>query len=149
MLWVGTAGVWLSSTPGHFHLVRCGTSSCVNSVFGIAEDRKGWLWIATSNQVLRVDRDPLLRGAAEVADVSRYGLAEGLLGIEGVKRQRSVVSDTQGRIWFSMDRGFSVVDPSRVVSTSAPALAHIESVSADGHARWTPGSVGFPPAAGG
>src|SRR5258708_36840113 len=53
--------------------------------------------------------------------------------MEGVKRQRSVVADPLGKIWFSMNHGISVVDPSRVNSGSAPAMIHIEAVSSDGN----------------
>jgi signal transduction histidine kinase len=42
------------------------------------------------------------------------------------------VADPLGRIWFSMNRGLSVVDPSRVANSSAPALVHIQTISADG-----------------
>ena len=40
-----------------------------------------------------------------------YGIADGLLALEGVKRHRSVVADARGRIWFSLNRGLSVADP--------------------------------------
>jgi signal transduction histidine kinase len=49
-----------------------------------------------------------------------------------VKRSRSVVSDSAGRIWFSLSRGLSVVNPSQITDNSAPALPHIEAVFADG-----------------
>jgi signal transduction histidine kinase len=49
-----------------------------------------------------------------------------------MKRSRSVVSDSVGRIWFSLSNGLSVVDPSRVAVGSAPAIAHIEALSVDG-----------------
>jgi len=37
-----------------------------------------------------------------------------------------VVGDGEGRIWFSLTRGLSVVDPSHITNTSAPALPHVE-----------------------
>jgi len=103
-------------------------------ILGMAEDRSGTLWIATSNHVLRVKRAELLAGPASNADEREYGLDDGLLGLEGVKRYRSVVADPQGRIWFSMNRGLSMVDPSRTNTVSAPALVHVEATSADGNA---------------
>jgi len=73
--------------------------------------------------------------------VREFGLADGLRGVEGVKRHRSVVRDPRGRIWFSMNRGISVVDPSRLRGSAAPAIAHIESISVDG--REMPGGAPF------
>jgi hypothetical protein len=52
-------------------------------VFGIAEDKRGFLWLATSDHVLRVDRDRLLAGALGKSDVQSYGTADGLQGVEG------------------------------------------------------------------
>jgi signal transduction histidine kinase len=102
-------------------------------ILGIAEGKFGWLWISTSNHVLRVRRDGLLRNSVAESDVREYGLEDGLRGTEGVKRQQSVVADPHGKIWFSMNRGISVVDPSRAISGSAPAMIHIEEISSDGN----------------
>lgn len=101
-------------------------------IFGIAEDRAGWFWIATSNHVLRVKRADLLSGSASKGGEREYGMEDGLHGLEGVKRYQSVVADALGRVWFSMNRGLSVVDPSRTSIASAPALVHVEAISADG-----------------
>jgi signal transduction histidine kinase/ligand-binding sensor domain-containing protein len=132
VLWVGgTAGLAYFASDRvqiPLHLPE----SLREQIFGIAEDRANSLWIATSNHVLRVRRDRLLAGDVSDAEVQEYGLADGLHGVEGVKRHQSVVADPQGRIWFSMNRGISVVDPSRATGTSAPALVHVEAVSADG-----------------
>src|SRR6185369_1066997 len=88
--------------------------------------------VTTANHLLQVRRDALLGGGLSDADVREYGLADGLQGIEGVKRHRSVVADAQKRNWFSMNRGLSVVDPSRLIGSSPPALVRIQAVSADG-----------------
>ncbi|MEI9975011.1 MAG: hypothetical protein WDO73_24960 [Ignavibacteriota bacterium] len=78
---------------------------------GLAEDKFGWLWISTSSHVLRVRRDKLRNGGLVDNDVREFGLADGLRGIEGVKRHQSVITDSLGRIWFSLNRGISSVDP--------------------------------------
>jgi signal transduction histidine kinase len=101
-------------------------------ILGIAEDKDGWLWIATSNHVLRAQRDKLAAGMLGPADVREYGLEDGLRSMEGVKRDRSVVADPAGRIWLSLSRGLSVVDPSHLTGNSAAAIAHVEAISADG-----------------
>ena len=103
-------------------------------IFGIAEDKKGRFWITTSNHVLRVPRDRLLAGKAGTGDIPEYGPADGLPSSEGVNRSRSVISDSEGRIWISVKSGLSVVNPSHLASSWPPAIAHVESVMADGMA---------------
>jgi ligand-binding sensor domain-containing protein/signal transduction histidine kinase len=132
VLWIGSASGLALFTSGRIAVPRQIPESLREQVFGIAEDRSGWLWIATSNHVLRVKRNSLLSGVLTDADIREYGLSDGLQGIEGVKRHQSVFADPLGRIWFSMNKGLSVVDPSRVAGNSAPALVHVEAVSADG-----------------
>jgi signal transduction histidine kinase len=55
-----------------------------------------------------------------------------------------VVSDPLGRIWFSLSRGLSVADPSHLEDHSAPAIAHVEVISADGSPLNTGGLVHVP-----
>jgi signal transduction histidine kinase len=137
-----SAGVlWIGSTAGIAFLISGRIQVPIEApeplheqIFGIAEDRNGWLWIATSNHVLRVKRSRLLRSGSSDADVREYGLGDGLLGTEGVKRYQSVLADPQGRIWFSMNRGLSVVDPARATGSPVPALVHVENVLVDGTA---------------
>jgi signal transduction histidine kinase/ligand-binding sensor domain-containing protein len=113
-------------------------------IFGIAEDRSGWLWIATSNRVLRVNRVPVLSGAVRDSDVREYGTADGLLGTEGAKRFRSVVADSLGRLWFSLNRGISVVDPALLLHPPTPVLVHIEKISVDGRVFQPRPALQFP-----
>ena len=77
--------------------------------------------------------------------MAAFGLSDGLHSTEGVKRDRSVVADLFGRIWFSMTRGLSVVDPVRATTIAAPLVAHIEALSADGTAFDLQGSRPIPP----
>jgi ligand-binding sensor domain-containing protein/signal transduction histidine kinase len=139
-LWIGTAAglAFLDSTG--LHIPSDMPTPLHEQIVGIEEDRNGWLWISTSSHVLRVKRDKLLSGKVGNEDVREYGLADGLNGIEGVKRHRSVIADPLGRIWFSMNHGLSVVDPIRAANDVAPVLVKIEGVSADG----TPNDLGEP-----
>src|SRR6202035_99361 len=108
------------------------------------EDNSGRFWITTSNHVLRVPRDKLRSGVVKEADVREYGQADGLESTEGVKRSRSVVSDSAGRIWFSLSSGLSVVSPSQINDNSVPALPHIEAITADDNTANLAGSVRIP-----
>jgi len=132
VLWVGTALGLSFLGPGGFRVPGEVPTSLRAQVLGLAEDRYGWLWIATSNHVLRVNRDKLLRNALAEGDVCEYGLADGLRGLEGVKRHQSVVTDPAGRIWFSLNRGISVVNPARLTGSSALTIVHVQAILADG-----------------
>jgi ligand-binding sensor domain-containing protein/signal transduction histidine kinase len=145
LLWVGTSAGLAVRTSSGFHLPAKLPSVLREQILGMASDQYGWLWVATANHVLRVRREQLLRGTLADGDLREYGIADGLRGVEGVKRQRSVIADPLGRIWFSMNRGVSVVDPARLTSTSAPALVAIQAISADGNPITLRGTVRIPP----
>jgi signal transduction histidine kinase/ligand-binding sensor domain-containing protein len=131
-LWIGTSGGLAFLAGGRIHSPRKAPDSLREQIFGIAEDKEEWLWVATANHVLQVKRSSLTRDVWNELDFREYGLADGLWGTEGVKRWRSVTADPQGRVWFSTNRGLSVVTPSRARVNSLPALVHIEAVEADG-----------------
>jgi ligand-binding sensor domain-containing protein/signal transduction histidine kinase len=148
-LFVDSAGVlWIGSSSGLAFLVsdrievrRDAPEALREQIFGVAEDRSGWLWIATSHHVLRINRKVLLEGIFSDSALRQYGLADGLQAVEGVKRDQSVFADSLGRVWFAMNRGLSVVDPSRLTRSSVPALVHVDAVAADGIPVSTQGPI--------
>jgi ligand-binding sensor domain-containing protein/signal transduction histidine kinase len=132
VLWIGTANGLAFLNSGTIQAPREAPESLHEQIYGIEEDKNGALWIATSNHVLRVNRERLLGLIVSAADVREYGFADGLGGLEGVKRYRSVVTDSLGRVWFSTNRGISFINPTRVMANSAPAIVHIEGIAANG-----------------
>jgi ligand-binding sensor domain-containing protein/signal transduction histidine kinase len=131
-LWSGTSGGLAFFASNRFQISQEAPEVLRKQIVGMEEDQSGRFWIATSDHVLRVPRDKLLNGVVQGSDVREYGQADGLESTGGAKRSRSVVADSVGRIWFSLNRGLSVVNPSQVTDNSAPALPHIEAVLADG-----------------
>jgi signal transduction histidine kinase/ligand-binding sensor domain-containing protein len=133
VLWIGTAGGLaflrdgLVQTPG-------GTEEWLREpILGMAEDRNGGLWVSTSSHVLRAKRSSLTSGhELNDSDFRLYSLDDGLLGTEGVKRFRSVVSDSQGNVWFSTNRGLSIVNPALSAGDTLPASPQIVGVKVDG-----------------
>jgi PAS domain S-box-containing protein len=148
ILWIGTADGLAYLNDGHVHVPRAVPEPLQAPIFGIEADKNGWLWIATSDHVLRVSRDKLLSGVVKAVDVREYDQADGLESTEGVKRSRSVISDSAGRIWFSLSRGLSVVNPSQITDNSVPALPHIESITADNNTVNLAAFVRIPPSPG-
>ena len=145
ILWIGTASGPAYVSDGHVHVPRGIPELLHAPILGIEEDKNGWLWIATSDRVLRVPRDKLQSGLVKEVDVREYDQADGLESTDGVKRSRSVVSDSEGRIWFSLSDGVSVVNPSQVDANSVPALPHIEAITADNLTANRTASVQIPP----
>jgi PAS domain S-box-containing protein len=144
-LWSGTSAGLASFASSHFQVPDESPDVLREQILGIADDKSGRFWIATSHHVLRVPRDKLLSGVVKAVDVQEYDQADGLESTEGVKRSRSVVSDSAGRIWFSLSSGLSVVDPSQINDNSVPALPHIEAITADDNIANLAAFVQIPP----
>jgi PAS domain S-box-containing protein len=144
-LWSGTSAGLASFASGHFHVPGGSPDVLREQILGMADDKSGRFWIATAHHVLRVPRDKLLSGVLKAVDVHEYDQADGLESTEGVKRSRSVVSDSAGRIWFSLSSGVSVVNASQINENSVPALPHIETITADSKTANLAGVVKIPP----
>jgi ligand-binding sensor domain-containing protein/signal transduction histidine kinase len=145
VLWIGTTKGLSFLESGRVHFIRNLPLNLRETVFGIAADELGSLWIETSTHVLRVDKAKLLSESnLRAEDVREFSPNDGLLSVEGIKRDRSVVSDPQGRIWFSLHQGISLVDPKRLKENSVSTLVHIDQVSADGTPVGSPTSARIP-----
>jgi PAS domain S-box-containing protein len=147
-LWSGTSAGLASFASGHFQVPNELPDVLREPILGMADDKSGRFWIATSHHVLRVPRDNLLRGVVKAVDVHEYDQADGLESTEGVKRSRSVTSDSAGRIWFSLSSGLSVVNPSQINDNSVPALPHIEAITANDNITNLADFVQIPPSPG-
>jgi ligand-binding sensor domain-containing protein/signal transduction histidine kinase len=130
VLWITTSRGLAFFKSGRLQVPRAVPDSLHDQIFGMSEDKEGWLWIAAASHVLRVPSQKLSSEALRSGDVSEYGVADGLASANAVNG-RSVVADSQGRIWFSTSHGVSVVDPSHIANNSTPALPHVEAIIAD------------------
>jgi ligand-binding sensor domain-containing protein len=136
VLWIGTAAGIAFRKGGKdetFQVPRAAPAVLREPVMGIAESRYEGLWLATSGHVLRVNRDRLYQGTLGDGDIREFGFADGLRGTQGIERNRSVIADSAGRIWFSLNRGVSMIDPARLTRGSPPAIVHIEGIFAGWH----------------
>jgi ligand-binding sensor domain-containing protein/signal transduction histidine kinase len=133
-MWIGTAAGLALARNGQMVRTFRPPERLRSAIIGITEDRTGSLWIATSERVSRVSRDRLATNAATDLDLREFSAFDGLLGVEGVKRHRSLITDAAGRIWLSTTRGVSMADRAAMAGPSADALASIETISADGDA---------------
>ena len=131
VLWIGTAEGLAFLRAGRVEAPRDGPAPLREPIVGLAESEGDWLWIATARRVMRVRRAALLDATPAAADLVTYGRDDGLIGLEGVRRHRSVVADRRGRVWISTNRGLSVVHPRRALAAKAPPLVHVRALLAD------------------
>lgn len=134
-------GTLLIGTASGLALLRSGRDAVIetvpavrDSVVGLAEDRSGGLWCATTDRLLRLSGD----------DVREFDAADGLISRQSVSRYRTLVADARGRIWYATNDGLSVADPLRFESTSLPAPVRINSVSIDDSVRRSSGELAIP-----
>jgi len=133
VMWVVTPGGLAYISSGKIKVPARLPEALREQIFGVAEDGMGSLWFTTSDHVLRVNRDGLLSGLLSDTDVQSYGIDDGLQGVEGVSRDRTVVADPEGRIWISLKSGLSMADPIVISRNSIPVAVRIESMSAGGN----------------
>jgi ligand-binding sensor domain-containing protein/signal transduction histidine kinase len=132
VLWILTADGLAYMSSGEIETPVRLPEALREQIFGVAEDGMGSLWFTTSDHVLRVNRDRLLSGSLSDTDVQSYGIDDGLQGAESEGRDRTVVADRQGRIWFSRKSGLSLADPIVISKNAVPVAVRIESMSAGG-----------------
>ena len=130
VLWIETSAGLAYFFSGRIKVPQNLPEALREQILGIAEDGMGALWFATSDHVLQVNRDGLLNESLDETDVQGYGIGDGLDGVEGVGRDRTVICDPLGRIWMSLNRGLSVADPKVTANNSVPVMVRIESMSA-------------------
>ena len=131
-LWIGTAAGLAVVQGGRVRGFAGLPPVLRGSILGLAEDHARSLWVNTVDRVMRVNRDALLHATIHREDVRDYRVADGLGAVESVKRHRTLVADSRGRIWIALNRGISVADPDLMQGRALPALTHVESLSADG-----------------
>ncbi|SEF52173.1 Two component regulator propeller [Bryocella elongata] len=131
-LWVGTSrGIgWFSN--GRVNVPTTLPLPLNEAVIGIAQDERGFLWIATTEHILRVNRERLLSGSLSDAEVASFGSTDGLSEVEGVRRDRSVVSDAHGHVWLSLANSIAVADVESAVGYIGPTGVRIESIASSG-----------------
>ena len=132
VLWIGTKRGLAAWSDGTFQRTEISLhrSPLNEPILGIAEDKQGSLWVATNAHVFSLKRLPSTSETLDSGLLREFGPDDGLMTTEGVQRSRSVVEDRLGRVWFSLTRGISMVDPDEL--TSPPTIAHVTSVVVDG-----------------
>jgi signal transduction histidine kinase/ligand-binding sensor domain-containing protein len=142
-LWIGTTRGISFLQSGTVHVPLGVPNALYGEILGIAESN-GWLWITTRDHVLCVRSAAVLRQSFDAGDYREFGLTEGLPSTEGVKRSRSVVKDDRGRIWFSLNKGISVLQPSALARPAFPVTIRLDGMLVDGKLVTSDGPVHIP-----
>ncbi len=136
-LWLGTSGGGLCRLRNG-KLTEYGIAAGLydDTVTAIADDSFGNLWLTSNKGVFRVSKKELNDFAA--GRISRirstaYGIADGMKSAEcNGGFQPAVLQSHDGKLWFPTMRGFSIIDPRRIVKTSG-SQAVLERVLVDNH----------------
>jgi signal transduction histidine kinase len=143
ILWIGTELGLALLRDGHMEVPRNAPEPLLDEILGLSMDKQGELWIVTANHLLRAPAGALSDDRSQIIPIREFGPADGIVP-EGVRRDRSVVQDTAGRIWFSLRSGIAVVDPARLANDSVPALVHLEFMTRDGRPVGAEGPIRIP-----
>lgn len=145
VLWIGTDLGLAALRDGRVQVPRDPPEVLQEEVLGVSDDGRGDLWIATSKHVARLALGQFLKDGTGMDPVREFGPADGIPAPAGIRRNGSVTKDGEGRIWLSLRRGISVVDPARLRSIPVPAIVQIQSVAMDGRTVNAAAAVKIPP----
>ncbi len=143
VLWIGSSSGLFYWSGSRFESARNAPDSLRGEIYGLAADDSGNLWAATDRHVVSISRASLLGRSKDPAAARQFGRADGLPSTRGIRRDHSVIKDSSGRIWFSLQGGLCVVNPS-LLSALAPALVKVESVTVDGSPLGTEPAARYP-----
>jgi signal transduction histidine kinase/ligand-binding sensor domain-containing protein len=149
-IWVGTKGGGLDLLMGD-HPVHLGTTNGMvdYTVFSVLDDSQGFLWMATSHGIVRVQRQQLEDLATQkrrTLDYVLLGKADGMPSSEclGVAQPHSTRAK-DGTLWFATAKGLVHTDPDGAVPPAARpaeltgALLDDASIKASDHLELLPG----------
>lgn len=132
-LWIGTRQGMNRFKDGKFTTYTVNDGLFSNFVYGFTEDNQGDLWMSCSKGVFRVKKQQLndfAEGKISSIDSVAYGVEHGLCStVAASGHQPASFKSGDGRIWFSLDGGLSVVDPQKLLTNMIPPPVHIEEVT--------------------
>ncbi len=150
-VWAGTfRGGLLRFRDGKF--TRYGKAQGLpdNVICQILDDGRGNLWIGSHQGVFRVAKsalDDVASGKNIFVTCVAYGRSDGLPSLEcSGGFQPSAWRDTDGRLWFTTDRGAAWIQPEEVHPNLTPPPVVIEEVLVDGQIQTNHSEGENPPA---
>ncbi|HXC95067.1 MAG TPA: two-component regulator propeller domain-containing protein [Edaphobacter sp.] len=133
-LWVGTRENGLSrSVSDGFSAIRA--QDVPHEIDSILEDRRGYLWLASSRGITRVLASELAACGKEslcTPHVASYGSSDGMPSEEmSSSGHPSAWKMTDGRLWFATRKGVAIADPNDIVINSTRPPVVVERFTVD------------------
>jgi signal transduction histidine kinase/ligand-binding sensor domain-containing protein len=129
----GEMGIATLASDGRFHTLPPERSSLLSGVTGMAEDRRGDVWLNGNLGVVRINRKALARtiwpGTPSVP-AELFNTLDGLPGIaEQASMQPTAVAAGDGLLWFSTNQGLAWIDPDAMQRNLLPPQVFIRGLS--------------------
>jgi signal transduction histidine kinase/ligand-binding sensor domain-containing protein len=150
-------GTLWAATEGGLSRIRNGRVATLTSKNGLPCDAVFWaeeggdraFWLYTECGLIRVAQPELESWGADPKRRIRVTVFDGLDGVRLIPRPGGagprVTKSADGRLWFTVFDGVSVLDPRRLSFNRLPPPTHIEQITADGKTYDVSRSVRLPP----
>lgn len=106
----------------------------IRRVRAVLQDRRGWLWIATTAGIFGVDSAALTRVVDEASygpPYVQYDKSDGLAGLPQLLSDSPALRTKGGALWFVTSNGITIVQPRSGDEPLRPSIATVDSVSVD------------------
>lgn len=115
-LWVGQSGLYLyDESKDAFNIFTSAAGLETVQIKGIVEDNKGFLWITTSDGLIRMD--PLTK------EIRKFNKDDGLQGEEF--QANAILKTKDGRLYFGGLNGFNTLHPDSIATNMAKAPVYL------------------------
>ena len=130
-LWIGSYGGGLIRVRnGSVHRYDTSNGLFDDTVSCVLPDDDGRLWLGGNGGIsVLLDREIGKRGPELIALSTSDGLTPSEMNGGAVS---SCLRDSHGRLWYSLVKGFAMIDPIRFNERAAPPIVHIERLRAAG-----------------
>jgi signal transduction histidine kinase/ligand-binding sensor domain-containing protein len=133
-LWMGTRNRGLMGwKDGRLQAVDEANGLRAGPVYGLIEDKEGWLWVISERVMLRVrleDLHKVAHGASKWLHAHMYDITDGLPKADLVSgHQPNCALDSQGRLWFATTRGIVTVNPRGLSRSEVKPPVYVEKVA--------------------
>ncbi len=97
---------------------RIAEPEALKTISGLIDDGRGYYWLTTPRGVLRVAHDHLRAAADGTTSLSDFQLFDRGDGLETLsfasRRQPTIARDPRGRLWFTVQTGVAMSDPTSI-----------------------------------
>jgi signal transduction histidine kinase/ligand-binding sensor domain-containing protein len=148
-IWAATDGGLSRIKDGHVATMTSSNGLPCDTVHELIEDDAGALWIRTACGLVRIEKAELgawVENPTRRLQVTVFDSSDGVQSEAGAFAPIPRAAKTpDGRLWFLMGDGVSIVDPRHLASNKLPPPVHIEQITADGKVYDAARSLHLPP----